>query len=66
MNEKTKRSPNAERNRFTDAARALECDESEERFDVALRKVAAHKPKNESNKTGAEEDPVGTRHRGPE
>jgi hypothetical protein len=29
---------------FVDAARALECDESEERFDAALRKVAAHKP----------------------
>jgi hypothetical protein len=30
---------------FIDAARALECDESEERFDAALKKVAAHKPK---------------------
>jgi hypothetical protein len=29
---------------FLDAARALECDESEERFDAALKKVAAHKP----------------------
>jgi hypothetical protein len=29
---------------FVDAARALECDESEERFDAALKKVAAHKP----------------------
>ena len=30
--------------RFTDAARALECDKSEERFDAALRKVATDKP----------------------
>jgi hypothetical protein len=29
---------------FEDAARALECDESEERFDAALKKVATHKP----------------------
>jgi hypothetical protein len=29
---------------FVDAARALGCDESEERFDEALKKVAAHKP----------------------
>ena len=29
---------------FAEAARALECDESEERFDAALKKVAAHKP----------------------
>jgi hypothetical protein len=29
---------------FIEAARALECDESEERFDAALKKVAAHKP----------------------
>jgi hypothetical protein len=29
---------------FVEAARSLECDESEERFDAALKKVAAHKP----------------------
>jgi hypothetical protein len=34
----------SQRERFEDAARSLECDESEERFDAALRKVAAHKP----------------------
>jgi hypothetical protein len=28
-----------------EAARSLECDESEERFDAALKKIAAHKPK---------------------
>lgn len=32
---------------FKEAARALECDESEERFDEALKKVARHKPTNE-------------------
>jgi hypothetical protein len=30
--------------RFEQAARELECDESEEHFDAALKKVAAHKP----------------------
>jgi hypothetical protein len=34
--------------RFEDAARALGCDESEERFDAALKKVAAHKPPKDS------------------
>jgi hypothetical protein len=29
---------------FLDAARTLECDESEARFDAALKKIAAHKP----------------------
>jgi hypothetical protein len=29
---------------FVEIARALECDESEERFDEALKKVARHKP----------------------
>ena len=33
---------------FIDAARALECDESEERFDAALRKIAAQKPPKDS------------------
>jgi hypothetical protein len=32
-----------------EAAGALECDESEERFDAVLRKVAQHKP-NEDTK----------------
>ena len=30
---------------FVNAARVLECDKSEERFDAALKKVAAHKPR---------------------
>jgi hypothetical protein len=37
---------------FLAAARALGCDESEERFDAALKKVAAHKPPKDSE-TGA-------------
>lgn len=32
------------REEFIKAAKELECDESEERFDAALKKVAAHKP----------------------
>ena len=32
-----------------DTARKLECDESEERFDAALKKVAAHKAPKVSN-----------------
>lgn len=30
---------------FIDAARELECDESEDRFNTVLRQVAKHKPK---------------------
>ena len=30
---------------FMDAARALKCDESEERFNEALGKIVRHKPK---------------------
>jgi hypothetical protein len=30
--------------RFVAAARTLNCDESEERFDAALKKIGAHKP----------------------
>jgi hypothetical protein len=30
--------------RFVETARMLGCDESEERFDAALKKVAAHRP----------------------
>jgi hypothetical protein len=36
--------------RFIEAARELGCDESEERFDDALRKVAKAKPKPEAEK----------------
>lgn len=30
--------------RFLETARALGCDEDKEKFEAALRKVAAHKP----------------------
>lgn len=30
---------------FVEAAKALKCDESEERFDEMLKKVAQHKPR---------------------
>jgi hypothetical protein len=36
--------------RFVESARALECDESEERFDAALKKIAAHKPHKDTDK----------------
>jgi hypothetical protein len=40
-----KRTPTgSEPKSFVDAARALECDESEERFDAALTKIAAQQP----------------------
>jgi hypothetical protein len=41
---------------FVDAARSLECDESEERFDAALKKVAAHKPLKDREDGGAKGD----------
>jgi hypothetical protein len=37
-----------QREAFEKAAHALECDESEERFDAALKKIAAHKPPKDS------------------
>lgn len=40
--------PGEKRERFEDVARALECDESEERFDAALKKIAAHRPPKDS------------------
>ena len=42
--------------KFTDAARSLECDESEERFDAALRKIAAHKPPKDSEAVAPKSD----------
>ena len=44
---------------FEDAARALGCDESEERFDAALKKVAAHKlPDKKSDDKQEKEKPA--------
>jgi len=36
---------------FIEAARQLGCDESEERFQAALRTVARHKPTSERKKS---------------
>jgi hypothetical protein len=59
--------PNEEQlSRFLDAAKSLECDESEERFDAALRKVAAHKPGGAVKKLEAQEPRRGTRRPGQE
>lgn len=45
---KPKRTSNANQSdSFIKAARELGCDESEAAFDEKLKKVAAHKPKNE-------------------
>ena len=38
--------------RFIKAARELGCDESEEAFDAALRKVAKHRPKPLNKESG--------------
>jgi hypothetical protein len=42
---KAKATPDDQVKRFRKAARELGCDESEERFQEALRTVAKHKPK---------------------
>jgi hypothetical protein len=42
--------------KFVEAARALECDESEERFDAALKKVAAHKPPDKKSEREQEKE----------
>lgn len=44
MKTKTQPSHSAQSKAFIDAARELGCDESEERFNEALRAVARHKP----------------------
>jgi hypothetical protein len=36
--------------RFKEAARALECDDDEARFDAKLKKVAKTKPKDDETK----------------
>jgi hypothetical protein len=36
--------PDSQRQKFMDAARALGCDDDEEKFNAALRTVARHKP----------------------
>lgn len=46
----------AQSERFKQAARELGCDESEERFDEALRAVAKHKPKPDQPSQASESD----------
>jgi len=48
MDQKSKDQDQAKR--FIEAARELACDESEERFESALRSIARHKPKPEEGK----------------
>lgn len=38
----------AQSDKFIEAARALECDESEQRFNETLGKIVRHKPKPEA------------------
>ena len=47
---KTKEPEQSQRERFEQAARELGCDESEERFDETLKRVAKHKPKDEAGR----------------
>lgn len=44
----------AQENKFIEAARALECDESEECFNEALGQIVRHKPKPEAPPEKAE------------
>lgn len=45
MKTKTNKRPSAQIKAFQEAALKLGCDESEERFDAALKKVVEHKLK---------------------
>jgi hypothetical protein len=47
---------NSQTEKFIEAARALECDESEERFDAALAKVARHKPPDKKSEREQEKE----------
>lgn len=42
-----KQKPQSQRDRFTEAAKALECDDDKERFEERLKKIAKQKPKDE-------------------
>jgi hypothetical protein len=44
MRKKPQRDNKSQNEAFAEAARELGCDESEARFDAALKKVARHKP----------------------
>lgn len=43
-NRNTAQTAKSQMSAFEEAARALECDESEERFNAALGQIARHKP----------------------
>ena len=43
----TRKDTHGQSQSFIEAARSLECDESEERFNAALGQIARHKPKPE-------------------
>jgi hypothetical protein len=45
----TQRDELSQVDRFKEAARDLECDEDEARWDTALKKVAKQKPKDDSD-----------------
>ena len=45
MTKATQEEPKSQIDKFKQAARELECDEDEARWDERLRKVAGHKPK---------------------
>ena len=46
--ETTPEEPGAQAKRFIEAARELGCDESPEAFEAAVKKVARHKPKHDT------------------
>jgi hypothetical protein len=50
MSKKPQSQPSDQGATFIRAARELGCDESEERFDAALKAVAKHKPTDEKTK----------------
>lgn len=52
----TKDTSKSQIQKFRETARALECDESEEAFDAALKKVAKASPTKESKKNPKQSD----------
>jgi hypothetical protein len=57
MTERSRKTQDEQGRKFVDAARALGCDESEELFDAALKKVAAHKRKGVTDERDQEGKP---------
>ena len=52
---------NEQHRRFTETARALECDEDKERFEQKLKQIAAVKPKTGNDKAKTTRKPRGKR-----